>query len=163
MNLSAETIEEIQIAVMDRSRFISGNVVTVSEIEYEKKIGQGSESNVYLARYRNKIVAVKQIKPEYVNRRSVGSMLDEIKLLSGLKHKNILQLYASIIPTPDTKIQVVGMVTEYAKEGSVSMFLKKHESLDWEGHKRSIALGISKGMRYLHGLKKPIIHRDLKR
>ena len=189
MNLPEQQREEIQIAVMNRSSILVniGNIVTVSELEYEKKVGQGSEANVYLARYRNKIVAVKQIKPENLNQRyagripgfrnhkqneltplppfphrSVASMLDEIHLLSGLSHKNILQLYASIIPTPTTKIQVVGMVTEFAKEGSVSAFLKKHESLDWEGHKRSIALGISKGMRYLHCLKKPIIHRDLK-
>ena len=59
-------------------------------------------------------------------------MLSEIKLLADLSHKNIIQLYAAIIPGPHTKIQVVGMVLEHAKEGTVSSFLMSHESLDWQ-------------------------------
>ncbi|GMH75814.1 hypothetical protein TrST_g6 [Triparma strigata] len=169
MSLPDEKVEEIQVAI--RQHGVGGNAnvigfgckqIPIEEVEYEKKIGQGSESIVYLARYRNKIVAVKQISISNLNRRSVGSMLSEIKLLADLSHKNIIQLHAAIIPGPETEIQVVGMVLEHAKEGTVSSFLKCHESLDWQDYKRNIALGISKGMKYLHSRRQPIVHRDLK-
>jgi len=54
------------------------------------------------------------------------------------------------------------MVLEYASEGSVADYLRMHESVDWQGYKRDIALGISAGMNYLHTQSEPILHRDLK-
>lgn len=45
--------------------------------------------------------------------------------------------------------------------GDLHDVLRKYLSLSWDT-KLSFALGIAKGMEYLHGLSPPIVHRDLK-
>jgi serine/threonine protein kinase len=54
------------------------------------------------------------------------------------------------------------LVLEYMARGSLDKLLEKHEhDLPW--HQRlELARGAAAGMQYLHGLKPPRIHRDLK-
>ena len=51
------------------------------------------------------------------------------------------------------------------ERGTLKDLLEKEPSrsaLSWAKHKLGLAMGIARGMEYLHAQKPPIIHRDLK-
>ena len=131
--------------------------ILFKDIEYYKQIAQDGESLVYAARYRNKIVAVKQISHTFINRRSLSAFLTEMQYMSHLIHPNIIRLVGTVLENPN-----ICMVMEYAREGTLRDYLRTHESLDWHSYKRDFALGIAKGFTYMHARHPPLIHRDLK-
>jgi len=54
--------------------------IKFEHLEYHKQIAEDGESLVYAARYRNKIVAVKQITSVYINRRTLSAFLAEMQV-----------------------------------------------------------------------------------
>lgn len=72
-----------------------------------------------------------------------------------LQHPNVLRLLAIASNPPYTYI-----VTEYCKYGSLEDFLKNRTDKIGLNQKLNLALGVAKGMHYLHS--KNIAHCDLK-
>ncbi|EEB74775.1 serine/threonine-protein kinase [Thermococcus sp. AM4] len=116
-----------------------------SEVE---PIGEGGFARVFKARKEDgKIVALKI--PHHLTEQAGKTFLREVSIWSGLKHRNIVELYdANIVPIPYLEM-------EYC-EGSLARLEKP---LHWE-KVAEIAFGICEGLKYAHS--RGIVHRDLK-
>jgi serine/threonine protein kinase len=117
-----------------------------------KIIGKGATSTVYLAKYNNNKVAVKEIQVSDIEE----TLLSEILLLKNLNNNNIIKYYGY-------SIDYIGnfyIITEYCSKGClVDYYLKNKLTID---KKYLILYDICLGINYLHSFSTPIIHRDLK-
>lgn len=148
------------------------------EMEMFEVVAEGGFARVYRAIWNSKDntsqeVAVKMLKIHAVS--DVTSLQDfclEIKLLSQLKHRNVLRFFGAAcftrsdceqlsIPFDSEEMTLLALVTEYCKRGNLRQVLctPEMDTLPLEV-KLEIALGIARGMLYLHA--NGIIHRDLK-
>ncbi|EPY23555.1 hypothetical protein AGDE_12761 [Angomonas deanei] len=102
---------------------------------------------------RGRIVAIKQI-PVEENSKGVEDANREIETLSSLKHENIVRYIASYYEEPYLYIMM-----EHVSGGTLTGFLENFGGkLPYEVVRR-YAIGILKGLRYLHS--KGIVHRDI--
>ncbi|KAF9102204.1 hypothetical protein BGX27_011127 [Mortierella sp. AM989] len=120
-------------------------------------IGEGSSGVVYRWYKDGRQMAVKRIRvaANHIKKDSVASICiedieREIKIVSQLTHKNIIQCFGV-----DRDANYVFIVTDYAEGGS----LKDALGLSWEDKKR-IVVEVARRLAYLH--KQGIIHRDIK-
>ncbi|KAI7842069.1 hypothetical protein COHA_004266 [Chlorella ohadii] len=149
------------------------------ELRTIRIIGEGAFGKVWLGRWQETDVAIKQLGSLSALGVDTGSLqhdssggikldkevqraLDkEVNLLKEMRHPNII-LFMGVVLEP------AAVVTEYCARGSLYDLLKAArqnaglaKALDWP-KRISMALDAAKGMLYLHGHKPPIIHRDLK-
>mmetsp|Transcript_5336 Transcript_5336/g.15943 ORF Transcript_5336/g.15943 Transcript_5336/m.15943 type:complete len:779 (-) Transcript_5336:1775-4111(-) len=137
--------------------------IEFKSIVFGPRIGAGGFGEVYKAKYNNEMVAVKTLQkiedddPQAV----IAEFMVEMKLMSKLRHPNIVSfLGASIVP-PNLAIML-----EFMPGGSLYRAIHRRRrnhmgafpllKTTW------IAYGIAKGMEYLHAQYPVIIHRDLK-
>ncbi|KAK7823327.1 mitogen-activated protein kinase kinase kinase 5, partial [Quercus suber] len=111
-----------------------------SQWQKEKLIGRGSFGSVYLATKWNTRVPC--------------AIKEEIKLLSELKHPNIVQYYDSEIVDSWLRIYL-----EYVPGGSIKKYIKDNGAIP-ESDIRRFTTHILSGLDYLHS--KNIVHRDIK-
>jgi serine/threonine-protein kinase CTR1 len=84
--------------------------------------------------------------------------------MSRLNHFNVVRFYG-VSRDVGSRFSVDGslyLVTEYMPKGSLWEVLRSNDSALNEGMRHQMALDIARGMSYLHSLKPPILHRDLK-
>jgi len=115
-------------------------------------LGSGAFGIVYKGKWREKNVAIKILRnvPE-------KEMLQEVEILCKLSHPNIVECYCACF-TPKCIVMEYLPFTlkqQIQKNGSVQSF----DNLNFYSR---IAIGIAKGISYLHACNPPIIHRDLK-
>ncbi|KAK9536406.1 hypothetical protein VZT92_006186 [Zoarces viviparus] len=117
--------------------------------------GEGSFGRVYKGRKRftGQVVALKFIPKVGRSEKEVRSLKQEIEIMRGLQHPNIVQLFDSF----ETKTEVV-VVTEYA-EGQLFQILEGDGNLP-ESQVREIACQLVSALYYLHSHR--ILHRDMK-
>ncbi|KAJ4904013.1 Protein kinase superfamily protein [Raphanus sativus] len=124
-------------------------------------VGDGSFGLVYRAKLANgPVVAVKKLDRDALQ--GLREFTAEMETLSSLRHPNIVRILGYCISGPDRVL-----IYEFLEKGSLDSWL--HESntvnasyaLPWATRLR-IAYDVAKGLAYLHGLPKPIIHRDIK-
>ncbi|XP_060971445.1 MDIS1-interacting receptor like kinase 2-like [Cannabis sativa] len=124
-------------------------------------IGSGKFGSVYKARLPNgRIVALKKLhsfeaeEPEFVK-----SFKNEVKLLSKIRHRNIVKLHGFCYHKP-----CMFLVYEYVKRGSLFNLLRDDSrtmQLDWS-KRISIIEGIAHALSYIHhDCSPPIVHRDI--
>ncbi|CAD8075171.1 unnamed protein product [Paramecium primaurelia] len=120
-------------------------------------IGQGSFGRVYKCMdiKTGRILAVKQIELGYVDKESLESFHQEIKILQQLKHKNIVEYYGC-----DEDKNHLSILLEYVGGGSISHMMKKFKLNLQEPVIQKYVTDILHGLVYLHN--KGIIHRDIK-
>ncbi|KAE9605115.1 putative protein kinase RLK-Pelle-DLSV family [Lupinus albus] len=124
-----------------------------------RKIGQGGAGSVYKGIFPNgKVVAVKRLI--FNNRQWVAEFFNEVNLISGIEHKNLVKLLGCSIEGPESLL-----VYEYIPNKSLDQFIfenNKNRILNWK-QRFDIILGTAEGLAYLHGGSKTrIIHRDIK-
>ena len=127
------------------------------DIEFRKVIGHGKFGKVFQGYHSSRIVAVKQIIPETMSKQSLMAFVAEIHMMSLLRHNNIVECIGAVLKSPQ-----LCLVTEFAKRGSLKSVLRTSKNLTWMEGKRKSLIDITAGMAYLHGMKNPIAHRDLK-
>ncbi|PRW59026.1 Serine threonine- kinase CTR1 [Chlorella sorokiniana] len=138
--------------------------IAFSELQVGDFLGSGSFGAVFKAQWQETAVACKLLGTTGVavlSSQTVEELHKEATLLLSLRHPNCVTCYGLCTSTP-------AIVTEYCALGSLGDLLKRASSnpsvakqLTW--HRRlNIALGIAKGMHYLHSRQPPVIHRDLK-
>nr|XP_023916503.1 mitogen-activated protein kinase kinase kinase 5-like [Quercus suber]POF25572.1 mitogen-activated protein kinase kinase kinase 5 [Quercus suber] len=130
-----------------------------SQWQKEKLIGRGSFGSVYLATKWNTRVpcAIKEVRIFPDDERSalsIKQLWQEIKLLSELKHPNIVQYYDSEIVDSWLRIYL-----EYVPGGSIKKYIKDNGAIP-ESDIRRFTTHILSGLDYLHS--KNIVHRDIK-
>ncbi|XP_059639962.1 cysteine-rich receptor-like protein kinase 42 [Cornus florida] len=124
-----------------------------------RKIGQGGAGSVFKGTLPGgKTVAVKRLL--FNSRQWVDEFFNEVNLVSGIQHKNLVKLLGCSIEGPESLL-----VYEYAPNKSLDQFLfdkDKIQILNWN-QRFNIVLGTAEGLAYLHGGSQVrIIHRDIK-
>ncbi|XP_050120298.1 cysteine-rich receptor-like protein kinase 3 isoform X1 [Malus sylvestris] len=123
------------------------------------KLGQGGSGSVYKGVLPDgNVVAIKRL---FFNARQwVDHFFNEVNLISGIHHKNLLKLLGCSITGPESLL-----VYEYVPNQSLhDYFIVKNnvEPLRWD-LRYKIILGTAEGLAYLHEESKlRIIHRDIK-
>ncbi|KAI5396937.1 copper transport protein ctr1, variant 6 [Lathyrus oleraceus] len=122
---------------------------------------------LYRLQYNNQIltvfpiqdVAVKILKVQGFDSERFEEFLKEVTLMKRLRHPNIVLLMGAVIQPPKLSI-----VTEYLSRGSLYELLQMPSvgSSISEKRRLSMAYDVASGMNYLHQMKPPIVHRDLK-
>eukprot|EP00210_Caulerpa_lentillifera_P007764 g7409.t1 len=122
-------------------------------------LGEGGFGAVYKALMNNvDEVAVKMVRAQNPTVQQRQSFLQEIRVLSSLRHRNIVQFYGARI-RPDCTF----FVTEMMKGGDLYTVMRKHrETMRWERFGKKVALDVALGLNYLHSRRPPMMHRDLK-
>ncbi|RVW79024.1 putative LRR receptor-like serine/threonine-protein kinase [Vitis vinifera] len=124
------------------------------------KIGEGGFGPVYKGQLSNgTLIAVKQLSSK--SRQGNREFVNEIGIISGLQHPNLVKLYGCCIE----RTQLL-LVYEYMENNSLARALFGAETsvpiLDW-ATRQKICIGLARGLAFLHEestLK--IVHRDIK-
>lgn len=91
--------------------------------------------------------------------KDVEIFLTEVRTLSKLHHRNIVQFYGACLD-PD---RAMFFVTELMKGGDLYSALRHHpETMKWDKLGKKVALDVALGINYLHSRRPPLLHRDLK-
>lgn len=130
-------------------------------------VGDGSFGLVYRARLSTgALVAVKKLSPDAFQ--GFREFAAEMETLSKLRHPNIVKILGYWASGPERLL-----VYEFIEKGNLDQWLHEHEPsssrpnddvrfpLTFET-RVNIIRGVAHGLCYLHGLDKPIIHRDIK-
>ncbi|KAL8470761.1 hypothetical protein ACS0TY_033361 [Phlomoides rotata] len=123
-----------------------------------QELGDGGFGTVYYGKLRDgREVAIKRLYEH--NYKRVEQFLNEIKILTGLRHPNLVSLYGC---TSRRSLKLL-LVYEYVSKGTVADHL--HEERAKEAHltwhiRMNIAIDTATALAYLH--KSDIIHRDVK-
>lgn len=124
-----------------------------------KKLGQGGAGSVFEGTLPNgDTVAVKRLF--FNTRQWVDEFFNEVNLISGIQHKNLVKLLGCSIEGPESLL-----IYEFVPNKSLDQFLfdkGKVQSLNWK-QRFNIIVGTAEGLAYLHsGSEVRIIHRDIK-
>ena len=129
-------------------------IIPPNKIQFESIIGEGISGTVWKATWNNSIVAVKKFGEESLSF-SEEEFKREVTLMTTLRHENVAHCLGCCMETSNYYI-----VSELFERGSIAEIIEKKQvniSMKLVIH---VALGIAKGMNYLHRL--GVIHRDLK-
>ncbi|CAN4088109.1 unnamed protein product [Withania somnifera] len=123
------------------------------------KLGQGGSGTVYKGVLPDgKNIAVKRLM--YNTRQWAEEFFNEVNLISGIQHKNVVNLLGCSIEGPESLL-----VFDYVSYRNLDQLLfdeNRRQFLSWK-ERFEIILGIAEGLAYLHeGSKAKIIHRDIK-
>lgn len=120
----------------------------------QKKIAEGSFGNVYLGTYRNREVAIKQLK-SHLSEQIKQNLFEEVKIMARLRSPYVVPFYGV------TNEEPYMIVMQYMKGGSLRDFLRKAapKSTPWD-LRMQFSHDTSQGLAYLH--KRKIVHADLK-
>ncbi|KZV19356.1 cysteine-rich receptor-like protein kinase 42 [Dorcoceras hygrometricum] len=122
-----------------------------------RKLGQGGAGSVYKGNLSNgKTVAVKRLF--FSTTQWVDEFFNEINLISGIEHKNLVKLLGCSIEGPESLL-----VYEFVPNKSLEECIRnKAKILNWK-ERFNIIVGTAEGIAFLHGgCTFRIIHRDIK-
>lgn len=145
--------------------FLAGNQFEKNNWMKGDLIGEGSFGSVYLALHAvtGELLAVKQVELPNVTKGTesdkkktlmISALKQEIDLLQGLRHPNIVQYLGT-----SSDESHLNIFLEYVPGGSIAGMLKAYNFFK-EPLVRNFVRQILEGLAYLHG--RDIIHRDIK-
>ncbi|CAL0312793.1 unnamed protein product [Lupinus luteus] len=131
-----------------------------SQWQKGKLIGRGTFGSVYVATNRETgaLCAMKEVElypDDPKSAECIKQLEQEIKVLSHLKHPNIVQYFGSEIVEDRFYIYL-----EYVHPGSINKYIRDHCRAMTESVIRNFTRHIISGLAYLHS--KKTIHRDIK-
>ncbi|KAL0480809.1 hypothetical protein AKO1_006916 [Acrasis kona] len=142
--------------------------IDYKDLQFDKRIAEGSAGILYKGKWRGSDVAIKMIKVNLVDEDEEDAEDEEARfeqeasILSSLRHPNIV-LYMGVAVDDNRSNRFI--VTEYMPQGSLDQVLYKdlkNRKIYTFGEKIKILINICQGMIYLHNLQTPILHRDIK-
>ena len=122
-----------------------------------KVLGRGAFGKVNLTVHRlcDEMVAIKSIHKEFLNdEASKNKVMKEVRILSKIRHKNIVQL----LDTFETNKHII-FVMELCSGGDLLNYVRKRRKLT-EDYAKAIFKQILDALHYCH--RKNILHRDVK-
>lgn len=141
-----------------------------NEYEILSSLGEGNTSKVYMARNiadKKKIIALKLLKEEFLQRdaESIKSVEQEIQILQGLNHPNIVNILGwgsdgVVVKPSGRKIEnLVYIQLEYVTGGLLFDICQTLGGMGEDGG-RFFLTQMLEVLEYMHG--KGVVHRDLK-
>ncbi|PON99006.1 Serine/threonine protein kinase [Trema orientale] len=124
------------------------------------KLGQGGSGSVYKGVLPDgRAVAIKRLF--FNTRQWVDHFFNEVNLISGIRHKNLVELLGCSIAGPESLL-VYEFVPNQSLHDNLFGAQKNVRQLSWESRYKVI-LGTAEGLAYLHEESNlRIIHRDIK-
>ncbi|XP_030952598.1 LEAF RUST 10 DISEASE-RESISTANCE LOCUS RECEPTOR-LIKE PROTEIN KINASE-like 1.4 isoform X2 [Quercus lobata] len=147
------------------STYFGAHVFSYEELEEatnnfdpSKEIGKGGFGKVYYGKLHDgRVVAVKRLHEN--NMKRVEQFMNEVEILSKIRHQNLVALYGCT----SQRSQELILVYEYVSNGTVADHLHGNRSksglLTWPV-RLSIAIESAEALAYLHV--SDVIHRDVK-
>lgn len=124
----------------------------------EKKIGEGAQGVVYLAKHKTirRSVAIKSLHPELVlNTNHKERFIEEARTLGSLNHSSIVTLYEYIANNNGYHL-----IMEYLKGKPLDSYIKEDSGPIQESRAIDIFIQVLEGIEYIH--QNNIVHRDIK-
>ncbi|CAK9877816.1 unnamed protein product [Sphagnum jensenii] len=158
------TLRNIQKEMAKQSTIYSYHELRVATQDFhlDNKLGEGNFGVVYKGILSNGTeLAIKCLKSSEQN--DIGEFLNEVALITGIKHKNLVKLIGYCVRDAQRRF----LVYEYAENKNLAEALWGNQMegdlfLDWS-RRFNICVGIAHGLAYLHEELQPcIIHRDIK-
>jgi alpha-tubulin suppressor-like RCC1 family protein/tRNA A-37 threonylcarbamoyl transferase component Bud32 len=129
--------------------------ISYNELQFEKKLGEGTFGKVYQGSWNGVEVAIKKLKQ--FSESDIDDAKKEVELLVKLRSPNVVLFMGMCFEHPNYCI-----VTEFMGGGDLYNLLhKKNVSLTPKQLKQ-FAVDIASGLAYLHQMRPMIVHRDLK-
>ena len=167
---SAQTLAE----VLDNVNVIGKvELLNYSSIQIDNKavLGAGSFSKVVLGRYDGNIVAIKTVHTYDLTIDIINRIATESKILSTIKHENIVAIYGVSVLPPS-----ICIILELCKYGSLSDILRgcQRKGFNGEGSRFQyplhlsfhdliyLSLGAARGLGAIHSFNSNLCHRDIK-
>ena len=136
--------------------------IKLSELRLIGRIDEetrGSYGDIYKGQYRNFQVAVKKLKITLRKCREEREFEREIVLMRSIRHRNIVLFLGAGRSENDN---CPFLVVEYMERGALSAILH-NRSIDLTKRQQlRFCLDSAKGIEFLHSLRPPRIHRDIK-
>ncbi|KAG4954862.1 Serine/threonine-protein kinase CTR1 [Glycine soja] len=129
------------------------------DLRIKERVGAGSFGTVYRAEWHGSDVAVKVLTVQDFQDDQLKEFLREVAIMKRVRHPNVVLFMGAVTKRPHLSI-----VTEYLPRGSLFRLIHKPASGEILDPRRRLrmALDVAKGINYLHCLKPPIVHWDLK-
>ncbi|KAG8366643.1 hypothetical protein BUALT_Bualt17G0101000 [Buddleja alternifolia] len=129
-----------------------------NNFDSSKELGDGGFGTVYYGKLKDgREVAIKRLYEH--NYKRVEQFMNEIKILTGLRHRNLVSLYGCT----SRRSRELLLVYEYISNGTVADHLHGERAKEAPltlANRMSIAIETANALAYLH--KSDIIHRDIK-
>ncbi|KAL3738150.1 hypothetical protein ACJRO7_019651 [Eucalyptus globulus] len=156
-SLSAKLTEEFEKLSATKKFSFEELMIATESFARDRILGEGDSGIVYKGHIggARTVVAVKKIKSG--SRQGIKEYISEVKSLSQLRHRNLVQLIGYC-----HKANEFILVYEFMRRGSLEDHLfKGRPLLTWE-RRYNIALGLASAVHYLHKqCNQCVIHRDI--
>ncbi|XP_068641763.1 LEAF RUST 10 DISEASE-RESISTANCEUS RECEPTOR-LIKE PROTEIN KINASE-like 1.2 isoform X1 [Aristolochia californica] len=131
-----------------------------NNFDSSRELGDGGFGTVYLGKLQDgRSVAVKRLYEN--NYKRVEQFMNEVKILSSLRHENLVTLYGCT----SRHSRELLLVYEFIPNGTVADHLHgdhaQKGALTWP-IRMNVAIETAESLAYLHAFEPPIIHRDVK-
>ncbi|XP_074892721.1 serine/threonine-protein kinase WNK4 isoform X2 [Buteo buteo] len=148
----SEEVETRAVATSPDGRFL----------KFDIEIGRGSFKTVYKGLDTETTVEVAwcELQTRKLSKTERQRFSEEVEMLKGLQHPNIVRFYDSWKSSIKGQICIV-LVTELMTSGTLKTYLKRFKEMKLKVLQRW-SRQILKGLHFLHTRSPPIIHRDLK-
>ncbi|XP_068275087.1 serine/threonine-protein kinase WNK4 isoform X2 [Nyctibius grandis] len=148
----SEEVETRAVATSPDGRFL----------KFDIEIGRGSFKTVYKGLDTETTVEVAwcELQTRKLSKTERQRFSEEVEMLKGLQHPNIVRFYDSWKSTIKGQICIV-LVTELMTSGTLKTYLKRFKEMKLKVLQRW-SRQILRGLHFLHTRSPPIIHRDLK-
>lgn len=133
---------------------------TLQEVDIKLPLGSGGTSVLRHVKYKEQLCVLKVTRPYSTNDDVIHN---EFKILSTLSHPNIIRLVGKVLvantETYEFGMLKTGICLEYMDRGDLFDVINSY--ISWQ-EKLLILKSITRGLRYLHELKVPVVHQDIK-
>ncbi|KAL9823640.1 serine/threonine-protein kinase WNK4 isoform 2-T2 [Geothlypis trichas] len=148
----SEEVETRAVATSPDGRFL----------KFDIELGRGAFKTVFKGLDTETTVEVAwcELQTRKLSKTERQRFSEEVEMLKGLQHPNIVRFYDSWKSTIKGQICIV-LVTELMTSGTLKTYLKRFKEMKLKVLQRW-SRQILKGLHFLHTRSPPIIHRDLK-
>ncbi|KAE8658676.1 Serine/threonine-protein kinase CTR1 [Hibiscus syriacus] len=133
--------------------------ISWDELHIKERVGAGSFGTVHRAEWHGSDVAVKVLTVQDFHDDQLKEFLREVAIMKRVRHPNVVLFMGAVTKRPHLSI-----VTEYLPRGSLHRLIHRPAARETMDQRRRLrmALDVAKGINYLHCLRPPIVHWDLK-